>query len=711
MNFFERQEQAQRKSGYLVLLYLLAVVLTILAVHSLVVFLFASVESQQSAGASILTSSLLPAGYPPYWRAWFLPNLLLTDSLILLAVIGGASLIKIVQLKDGGGDGVAVSLGGTLVKPSTTNLQEKRLLNVVEEMAIASGIRVPNVYILKGESGINAFAAGFSPATSVVAVTQGALDYLNRDELQGVIGHEFSHILHQDTNLNLKLIGVLFGLEMLVILGMVLFRNSIYFASISDGGDRDSKGAGAAIALAMVLFGLGLMVVGLIGQLFSNIIRAAISRQREFLADASSVQYTRNPSGIADALKKIGCPRVGSRVKNSRSVEAAHMFFGNVFSGGFLSHLFDSHPDLGERIQRLDPSFDGNFPSALYRLDPMTLLPIRPDQTPEAGEIPGAGLAGRPLGKSASFTVQSPGGPASAATPALFAAAILDSVGRPEEKKLKIAESLLAAIPESLAESVRDPLGAQAAVCAMLLGTDPNDRRPERAVFDSTASVALKAKTAEQFALWSDTPESLKIPVAELAFPTLKTLDKREYIEFRKLVAALIQADAKVDIFEFSLFGALIRDLDRAFGLVKVKPPKYTKMDSLLEPFYTVMSFLAYAGSDDPEERRKAFEAGCAFFYLDAEIRPQEQCTAKAFADALATLTEATFVLRHKLLTAFYCCIAADGVVTEREGELIRAVAAHFDCPMPTWQEWADQKSAAAPPPTQPSGPSAPPTD
>lgn len=705
MNFFERQEQAKRKSGRLVFLYLLAVVLTILLVHSFVAFLFtfaaanASNHSNHSndeyayASPDMVLDSLMPPSAPVYWQVWFQPKLLLADTLILLTIIGGASLLKIVQLKSGGGDGVALSLGGTLVKPSTTDFQERRLLNVVEEMAIASGIHVPNVYILKNEPGINAFAAGFSPATAVVAVTKGALDYLNRDELQGVIGHEFSHILHQDTNLNLKLIGVLFGLEMLVILGMILFRNSLYVASFGGSRDRDDSSR-LGIALALVLFGVGLMVIGFIGQLFSNIIRAAISRQREFLADASSVQYTRNPDGIASALKKIGCPRIGSHVTNSKSVETAHMFFGNVFSGGFLSHLFDSHPDLTERIRRIDPAFLGEYPNALYRLDPATCRPIRPEDTPEAAEIPGAGIAGRTLGSStaqaftqsaAAFGVHG-GNPANTAA---LAAAILDSVGYAEEKKLQIAASLLESIPDAVYEAVREPLGAKAAVCAILLNPDPNVRSKEQAVFDSMADPLLKEKTALLLQLLAGTSDGVKIPVAELAYATLKTAGKADYLSLRPLVAAMIQADGKIDIFEYTLYGVLIRDLDRFFGLVKVTPPKYTKMDPLLDAFYTAMSFFAYAGSDDAEETRKAFEAGCAFFYLETEIRPREQCTPKQFADAMTRLTDATFVLRHKILTAFYCCIAADGIVTEREGELIRAVAAHFDCPMPTWREWS----------------------
>lgn len=706
MNFFERQEQARRKTVRLVFLYLLAVVLTVLAIHSLVASLIMLIDSGGSASAdsvrySRLTEDTLLPNAPLYWQYWFKPLLLLADSLLVILVIGSGTLIKINELSSEGGDGVAASLGGTRILPSTKNLQEKRLLNIVEEMAIASGIHVPNVYVLKDEKSINAFAAGFSPSTSVVAVTQGALDYLTRDELQGVVGHEFSHILNQDTNLNLRLIGVLFGLEMLVILGMVIFRFCPRVMIV--GGDRESKGGALALALALLLFGVGLMLIGLIGQLFSNIIRSAISRQREFLADASSVQFTRNPDGLAGALMKIGSASVGSQVESSRSVEASHMFFSNVFAPGFFSRLFDSHPDLTERIRRIDKTFNGEFPKDVK---PINVPPSAPVKDPflrpnQAGRfpnvIPGMGAAsGHPFGVGAGGAAGA-AGTAQAVIPNVLAAALLDDAGKASAQKLSIAEALLEKIPDKVSEIVREPNGAVAAVYAILLGpgempalsaqdASKAARQQEESLFSKCETPEMRAKTAEIQRELAECSDSVKIPVAELAFPALKLMPKERYLTFRKTVTDLIQADGKIDILEFALYGLLIRDLDRQFGFAKPAKPKYDKMQQLLEPFYMVMSFFAWAGNDDPDEVKKAYDEGCRFFYLEHDLVPKAACTPAAFSAALTTLTEATYVLRHKIMSALYCCIAADGVVTEREGELIRAVAAHFDCPMPVWQ-------------------------
>ena len=696
MNFFERQEQARRKTTRLVFLYLIAVVLTVLSIHSLVASLVMLVDSNATSSAqgvhyAPLTADTLMPNAPLYWQYWFKPWLLLSDSLLVLLVIGSGTLIKVVQLSSSGGDGVAESLGGTRILPSTSDLQEKRLLNIVEEMAIASGIHVPNVYVLKEESGINAFAAGFSPATVVVAVTQGALDYLSRDELQGVIGHEFSHILNQDTNLNLRLIGVLFGLEMLVLLGMILFRLTPRVLYV--GGDRESKGGAMAIMLAILLFAVGLMVIGMIGQFFSNMIRAAISRQREFLADASAVQFTRNPGGIAGALKKIGGLATGSQIENARSIEASHMFFSSIFAPGFFAHLFDSHPDLTERIQRIDRNFDGVFPT---NVQPNRIQTSAPPQDPflrprPAIPVPGVfgnigASGGNPFGAHTAAGAAGTGGAAGAVVPNVLAAAILDGVGQASEQKLTVASALLEKIPNGVSEAVRDADGAQAAIYALLLDPDPAKRSKEGEFFAANESAPMREKTAEIQRLLTDLSDAIKIPVAELAFPTLKLLPKERYLVFRKVVAGLIQADGKIDILEFTLYGFLIRDLDRQFGLAKPPKPKYDKMQALFEPFYLVLSFLAWAGSDDESEVQKAFDAGCGFFYLEHKIVPKDACTPAAFSAALTTLTEATYVLRHKIMSALYCCIAADGVVTEREGELIRAVAAHFDCPMPVWE-------------------------
>ena len=264
-----------------------------------------------------------------------------------LSVILLGSLYKISELSSGG-EGIALMLGGRAVDPQTTDPAERRLLNVVEEMALASGIPVPPVFIMDHERSINAFAAGYRPGDAVVAVSAGCLRYLNREELQGVMGHEFSHILNGDMRLNLRLIGVVYGILVLAIVGYYLMRSAAY------GGRK-----GSAYAF---LIGLVLLVLGYLGVFLGNLIKAAVNRQREFLADASSVQFTRYPAGIAGALKKIGGLADGSRIREAHAHEVSHMFFGDAFAGSFFN-LLATHPPLAARIRALEPGFDGSFPA------------------------------------------------------------------------------------------------------------------------------------------------------------------------------------------------------------------------------------------------------------------------------------------------------------------------------------------------------------
>ena len=692
MNFFEHQKQAKTRTSLLVFLYIAAMIATILAVHSVVAG-FAS-----AAGGE---------GMSDYRETWFNPQLLLIDSIILFLVIGGVSLGKIIQLKQGGGDGVALSLGGTRINKGNADFAERRLLNIVEEMALASGVRIPNVYVLREEPSINAFAAGFTPNSSVVAVTRGALDYLNREELQGVIAHEFSHILHQDTALNLKLIGFLFGLEFMVLIGLFFFRIGPAFL----GGERrssDKDNSGASIGLVLMGFGVALMVIGLIGQLFSNLIRMAISRQREFLADASAVQFTRNPMGIASALKKIGCPNIGSKIHNSGSAEASHMFFGSVgFSG-----LFNSHPDLSERIRRIDPSFDGTYPKEVAKLDPMTLQkedtdgkkPTFADRLPEqlknlpdvtAGRVPGAAgtaagtiLAGSILPEmTAGFSAAPPSGaPAiEGASPEAVAETLLDGIGQPAAKSLRYAESLLEAIPGYWRSCAAEPLGAEAIVCALFLSEDDQRRQRQWDYFITHAPAALQAKTHQLYQLTAQIPSTMVIPIVELTYPTLKSIGRREYLSFRQLADGMIRAGGGIHPLGFMVYAALVRDLDHAFGVSR-RVHRYSHMvHALREPFVTLMSHFAYAGSDDIAEARRAFSLGCRAVGINAELLRAEECTHANLMKSIQILDETTDELRRRFLDAFFRCIAADGYITEREGELIRIVSAYFECPMPSF--------------------------
>ncbi|MCX7701923.1 MAG: M48 family metallopeptidase, partial [Gemmataceae bacterium] len=339
-NFFEHQQLARQRTKYLVFLYGIAVAGTVLLTYFVVwaIFYLPTLDPERLKTASGLSVSGIPLS------ELFEPQLFLLVTGTTVLLIGGMTALKLSELSSGG-KAVAEMLGGRLVTTPTSDFHEKRLLNVVEEMAIASGIPVPPVYVLDGEGGINAFAAGYAPDQAVIGVSRGALEYLNRDELQGVIAHEFSHILNGDMRLNIRLIAIIFGIMGLAAFGSILLRTR----------SRNDKGAGQ-----IILLGLGLYLLGIVGAFVGNIIKAMVSRQREFLADASAVQFTRNPDGIGGALKKIGGLKDGAAIRNEHAPEAAHMFFADALSR--LTDLFATHPPLPERIRRIDPKWDGTFP-------------------------------------------------------------------------------------------------------------------------------------------------------------------------------------------------------------------------------------------------------------------------------------------------------------------------------------------------------------
>lgn len=327
--FFEQQDRARTRTTVLVIYFAISLVCIIAAVYLASVVIVFKTHGNQ------------PGGSPPPEFALWDPVIFLYAVLGTLGVVILGSVYKIAALAKGGSV-VAESLGGRLLSASPVDPSERQLLNVIEEMAIASGMAVPRVYVLDNESSINAFAAGHTPEDAAIGVTRGCMTLLNRDELQGVIGHEFSHIANGDMRLDMRIMGVLFGIVCLSVIGQVLIYT------------RGGRGRNP-----LMFLGLALIVIGAIGVFFGRLIQAALSRQREFLADASSVQFTRNPAGLSAALQKLG--GIGSQVKSAHAGEASHMFFGNGMGPSLLSAALSTHPPLAERIRAIDPSWDGTF--------------------------------------------------------------------------------------------------------------------------------------------------------------------------------------------------------------------------------------------------------------------------------------------------------------------------------------------------------------
>jgi Zn-dependent protease with chaperone function len=639
-DFFEQQDSARRKTFLLVLYFVLAIICMIALVYGLLLVL-----NLFSTGEAV---------------SWWQPDLLLLVAVGVGVVVGGASVFKVAQLASGG-QAVALMMGGAEVPGTTRDARERRLLNVVEEMALAAGVPVPPVYVLD-EAGINAFAAGYAPGDAVVAVSRGCLQYLTRDELQGVVAHEFSHILNGDMRLNIRLIALIFGIIALSIVGRILMWSSGGRSSSSDR--RDSRGA-------MILFGLGLFLLGLVGAFFGRLIQAAVSRQREYLADASAVQFTRNPDGIAGALKKIGGLNEGSRVENPRAEEVGHMFFASAFREGFVG-LLATHPPLEDRIRRLDPTFTGEYPEVTpVGVDRADLERPRPGRVPPTGGLPRLpGLPQVPL-------------------PAVGLAAeqVAARVGRVTPNEMHHAAVLHADFPAVLRDAAQEPFGARALVYALLL--DPRDDLRDRqlALLRAGAEPADLDETLRLTAAVRAMPDALRLPLMDLAMPALRQMSPRQHQTFRSQVEALILADQRLSLFEYTLRCVLHRHLDAQF-LPRQQPrgPLENAPRRLTPAVAKVLSLLAWEGQPEPGQAAGAFAAGMRSFAGDDHtysLSPREESSLAEFDAALQTLNRSVPAIKRRIVVACEACILADRQVTVRESELLRAICDTLDCPLP----------------------------
>jgi Zn-dependent protease with chaperone function len=651
-DFFDRQDYARRQTTRLLVMFALSVVIIILAIYLVV-----AVALDSSGACARLHSSRPPYGMveqpideqpmarsgPIYWN----PQLFLWVTLGTTAVILLGSLYKIAELS-AGGETVALMLGGRPINPQTTDLAERRLLNVVEEMALASGVPVPPVFLLEQEPGINAFAAGHQPGDAVVAVSSGCLKYLTREELQGVMGHEFSHILNGDMRLDLRLIGIVNGILVLAIIGYYLLRSAGSFSSSRDSKRDDS----------------GTMILGYLGVFLGNLIKSAINRQREFLADASSVQFTRYPGGITGALKKIGGLSEGSRIRDGHATEVSHMFFGDAFAGSFFN-LFATHPPLAERIRALEPDFDGRFPE----VQPVAIT---------ADTVADRSRAGRP----ASLDKLLPA--AAAAAMAMDAGNITRQIGRPQTEHLEQAGQMVADMPPALLAAAREPFAAQALIYALLLSRDDEATRTRQLqMLEAKVEPPQYQQTQQLATAVQSLSAATALPLVDLSIPALKKSSPQQYARFREVVEALVDADHKVDLFEYSLRTVLFSYLDVNFGLKKPPAVCYRTADAVAQPAAVVLATLAYVGQSQPEDVQRAFQAGAAGLLKQPTLLPAEQCTLAAFDAALSELAQASPQVKRAIITAVTTCIAADGKITAKEGELLRAVAAVLACPVP----------------------------
>ncbi|TVP47898.1 MAG: hypothetical protein EA350_04200 [Gemmatimonadales bacterium] len=665
VDFFEAQDQAKSLSRKLVLLYGLAVAGLVLGVYLVALVAF-GVTGVQEPGAQ-------PMGL-------FNPGLFVVVALGMGVLIGGGASFRTAQLRKGGA-AVAELLGGRRVDPGSTDPKEQMLLNVVEEMAIASGVPVPEVFVMDRESGINAFAAGHTLNDAAVAVTRGALDAFTRDELQGVMAHEFSHILNGDMRLNVRLMGLLFGILLLTVVGRGIVRGSFY-----SGAGRGRRSGGKEGGGQIVLIGFALVVLGYLGVLAGRLIQAAVSRQREFLADAAAVQFTRNPDGIANALKRIGGADDGSRLDDHHAEEASHLFFARGTRKA-VSGLTSTHPPLAERIRRVEPDWDGNFeiPPARRRRAPSRRGSGEPSRSGPG--MPGGfpGMPGMPGGTAGGMGV--------------LMGTILASAGTLGAGQVEEARRLLSAIPDATRTRLRTPEGAMEGVLALVLPSEPDARKRAMAAITRRLGERPARGAVELQPLLAGVGAEARLPLLELALPALRSLPRERGAALRDLIAELLGDEAhggRVRPFGFALYHLVRRNLPPG---VEPDPASRrggsTPLSRLLPESGVLLSLLAWSGAGtesgrgDPEAARRAeaaFRVGAARLPGEGKglrLLPEGGTGLEAVDGALSRLEGAANSARREFLAAAAAVVEADGRIDQAEAELLRAVAEALEVPIP----------------------------
>ena len=556
----------------------------------------------------------------------------------------------------GGGPVVAEHLGGRRLNFDTTVPTERQLLNVVEEMAIASGTATPPVYLLEDEDGINAFAAGYALEDAVIGVTRGTAERLSRDELQGVVAHEFSHILNGDMRLNLRLIALLHGIMVVALIGQFIFR-VVAYSGISRRGSKEDTPL-PVVAMGALGLGAGLVAIGFFGMFFGSMIKAAVSRQREFLADASAVQFTRNPLGIAGALKKIGGFVRGAEVKSPNAPEVSHLFFGQATSG--LTSMFSTHPPLSERIVRLDPAWDGEFVES--RLPPQSKrLPV-PASLESATAV--AQLASPEAGPSLTLAVA--------------------DIGRPSQMHLLYAAQLVNQIPDALMLAAHDTYSARALVYALLIDRQRLYRERQLDHLSRNADAGVLEETKRLILPVARLDAAARLPLVEMAIPALSALTPAQYEAFKKNVSVLIAADDKLGLFEWSVQRIVTKHLDAQHGRVVSPRVRYRTLEPVGRQCALVLSMLAWVGHPSETAAARAFADGWDLLGLpSARLLSLEQCDFAQLDGALSDLDELAPIATRTLLRASAVCIESDATVSVNESELLRAVAASLSSPMP----------------------------
>lgn len=637
LNFFAAQDRARRTTRWLVVVYFIATALIVVGITTVVGL------------ATYGTSD------PMYRGDHFIAErapLLIAVAVVTALFIFGASLFKTSMLSSGGGR-VAAQMGGTLVPADVSDPLRRRLRNVVEEMSIASGVPVPEIYVLEAEGGINAFAAGYTPGDAAVAVTRGALEVLDRDELQGVIAHEFSHVLNGDMRLNIRLMGVLFGILALSLIGRMIVRGGYHTNIVSSRRNRSAP--------VILIIGIGVAIIGSIGVFFARLIKAAVSRQREFLADASAVQFTRQSAGIANALKKIGGYNASSFITAADAEEVSHMLFGR---GSRLIGIFATHPPLAERIKALDPSFnESDYPH-------VDLI----SRQMHAGDADvDAQISGLSTAMASDGTV-------------VLSESIADTVGKPEVEHVEFAQYLRQQIPAELYDAAHSSEFAYLLTLALILDRDGSSLDRQLKLLEDRLGAARTVRIRGYYDALASVGAEFRLPLLEISFPALKLRPRPQLGYLIDLARRLIETDGEIDLYEYCYYRILMTSLGQAVDPAGRRAPRRAPRRQLRLAAVKLLALIAEHGHDSEAARNQAYQAGAALLgdWANADAAAtQRDLRVQDLDHSLDVLLALNGKGRRRLLQAISAVVAHDEQLRVPEAELIRVVCATLDCPLP----------------------------
>ncbi len=639
MNFFEAQDQSRRNTRRLVVLFAIATLL-IVAASTLVIEAAFSMFNLSQSGAAV-TAGQYGAIKP--WTFVDPIRVAIIAGVVLLCILV-ASAFRIAQLGSGGAR-IAQEMGGTLVTGNTQDLQRKRLLNVVEEMAIASGVPVPQVFVLEHEAGINAFAAGFTTSDAAVAVTRGTLETLNRAELQGVIAHEFSHILNGDMRLNLRLVGILFGIIVIGQVGRMMMRTG----SRVRVSRRSNNGGNPAL-----LVGIALFLIGAVGVLAARLIRAGVSRQREYLADASAVQFTRQTDGIAGALAKIGGIDTGSRLTEADGEEISHMLFARGGRRVWLSALA-SHPPLEDRIRKLDPALANRMVDANWQADALI-------RDVEAGVSGFAAYAGERVAN-------------------LSAESLTERIGRPDDADIAVAAGLRSALPPSIEDAAHSPEWAFYLVIALATVPEVSERRNQMSYLLPRIGEMRLQRVDEYADSIHELGAQYRLPILELCFPALKERPSGQIRFLLDLIDGVIATTTHAALGQYALRQLLEYSLEASLNPASMaRATRHLGQRDVLAAAADLLTIVAVQGSATPEAANEAARAGLAVLGIQHAVAPRPL---EDSANLLRTLQGMIGRDLHRLLRALLQTVQHDRNITLEEAELMRLICAALGCPLP----------------------------